>query len=412
MRRKVIRNSPGRESKNNKKTIQDTEAWQAADFRYCSMIAHEMMPLFEEDKMTWEERAAFLEEIISECEDYYPALLEMGFRNIREGKDEIALSFIDKGLQTLRTHFDLDTLLKAYYRIGDELESSLRFETAIEYYNQLLEIDEDKSGVLELIAACLAFMGDADGAVDYQRKALELNPNNHRHYCNMGWFEMIRGNLDEARQALEKALQLNDEDNHNVNNYKICKYMIMNDLKDWDAYLLNDIDDERLEQMNDDEEELEKEIKRYNIRRMEAFKLFMVRNKHYDPARAYDNLFTLEYTMDTISELQSPDVFLYEDIDTLFVQFRSIMYGIILRTSDMDEELLNNIYSVLQEFYRFLSERGLISEYQKLEALMTKEKPGLIDKINRYREIRHDTALSDDQKQTMRRRIFGDIYFD
>jgi len=411
VRRKVIRNSPGREGDDNKKHIEDTEAWQAADMRYCGMIAHEMMPLLEENRMTWEERASFLEEIISECEDYYPALLEMGFRSIKEGNDEIARSFIDRGLRILRKHFDLDTLLEAYYRIGDELESSLRFETAIEYYKQLLEIDEDKSGVLGFIAGCLAFLGRADEAFDYQRKALHLNPSNHRHYCNLGWIEMIRGNLDEARQALERSLELNDEDNHNVNNFKICEYMITNNLKNWDAYLLSDIDGERLEQVKDDEEEHENEIKRYNIRRMEAFKLSMLRNKRYDPARAYDNLFMLKYTMDTISELQAPDVFLYEDIDTLFVEFREIMYGIILRTTDMDEELLDNIYSVLLEFYRFLSERGLIHEYRKLEDLMHKEKPGLVDKINRYKEIRHDTTLSYHQKQTMRRRIFGDIYF-
>ncbi len=405
MKKKVIRNNPDG-MKPIKKSIEDTEAWQAADFRYSSALVHEMMPFFAQDKMTPVERTAFLEEIIALCEEYYPAVIELGFRKIKEGEDEIARCLLDKGLSSVKAHFDLDILIQAYYKIGDFLEDHLRFHMAIEYYGQLLDIDEDKSGVLERVAACLAFIGDVDKAVDYMKKAMQLDPMNHRHYCNMGWLEMIRGNLDRAKQALEKALELNPKDSFNLNNYKIYKEMIKRGLKDWEAYLLRDVDHERLDQLIDDEEDQEKEIKRYNFSRIEAFKLFLIRNSRYNPMRAHNMLFRVDNTMDLIWDLQSPDPFLYEDIDTVCVLFLPIMDGIILRTQDIDEEQLDDMFSVLVEFYKFLEDRGLVSGYKELGDLIAKERSELICKVNKFKEIRESMEMSDDQKRRMLEKQF------
>ncbi|MEA1870937.1 MAG: hypothetical protein U9N00_01915, partial [Candidatus Bipolaricaulota bacterium] len=221
--------------KRKEKDIEKTEAWRAADWRYTGMLAQDMVPLLG-SPLTGEERDDHLTEILSDCPEYYPALLELGYRSIQEGEDETARDFIDRGLQSLRTHFSRENLLDAYYATCDSLEKYLRFEMAIEYYNQLLEIATDKGEVHDCIAPCYAYLGELDKAVEEQQQALKLSPSNHRLHCNMGWLEMMRGNLHTAKDALERSLELDRTDGITVNNYRACKEMLKNkQLEDWET---------------------------------------------------------------------------------------------------------------------------------------------------------------------------------
>ena len=193
--------------KGNKKGIENTDAWNSADWDYSQMIATDMMPLLSAP-LVGQERIDYLSKILEGCPEYYPASIELGYRYMREGKDKDGKASIDKGLQSLNTHFSKDNLIDAYYDICEFFEKHLRFETAIEYYNQLMEIESDKAKVYDSISYCHYYLGDTKKAFEIQQKALELCDSNHRFYCNMGWIEMIRGNLDTAKTLLEKSLEL------------------------------------------------------------------------------------------------------------------------------------------------------------------------------------------------------------
>ena len=181
-----------------KKSIQNTGAWNIADWDYSALIAQDIMPLLSAP-LVRQERIDYLKEILKGCPEYYPALLELGYRYIKEGKDKIGKESIDKGLQSLKTHFSKKNLIDAYYDTCEFLEKHLRFEMVIEYYNLLTEFEKDKAKVYDSISYCYSCLGDMEKAFETQQKALELCDSNHRFYCNMGWLEMIRGNLDAAK---------------------------------------------------------------------------------------------------------------------------------------------------------------------------------------------------------------------
>jgi len=391
-----------------KKSIENTEAWNIAEWNYSALIAQDIMPLLSAP-LVREERIDYLKKILKGCPEYYPALLELGYRYIKEGKDKIGKEYIDKGLQSLKTHFSKKNLIDAYYYTCEFLEKHLRFEMAIEYYNLLMEIERDKAKVYDCISYCYSYLGDMEKAFESQQKALELCDSNHRFYCNMGWLEMIRGNLDVAKTMLEKSLELNQKDEITIYNYEACKLMLKNkELKNWEAYLLRKTDYDYLEKLEDegDMEEYEKQVCIYNRDKIEAFKFNLVRNPNYTSAEKYDILFTLNYIFDLIWESCVSEYFFNDDIVRVREYFKRIMYKVILKIGDIDEEIFSGVYTALLEFYKFLAKRKVISEYKSLEDKMLKLKPELIRKMLRYNEIRHNDEYTKEEKDEMRKELF------
>jgi len=391
--------------------ILDTKAWKMADWDYSDMVVRDMIPLLN-DPLSIQERIERLNEILKVCPEYYPALIELGYRHIQEGRDEIGKISIDKGLQSLAKYFSKKDLKDAYYDVCEFLENHLRFEMAIEYYNKLLKIEEDKAYVYDCIGACYSYLGDFEKAFEIQQKTLKLCDSNHRFYCNMGWIEMLRGNLNAAKNMLEKSLQLNQTHEVTLKNYEICKLMLKNkQLKNWEAYLLKGMDYEDIKRLEDEDGEYEKQIQIYNRNRVEAFKFALMRNSNYTPARKYDILFTLNYVFDIIQKSYSIDYFFNDDIAEVRENFEPIMYRVILTTSDIDDEILGDIYTSLLEFYEFLAKQKVIPECKSLEEKMLKLKPEIRRKMLRYNEIRHNDEYTEEKKDRIREELFGEDAF-
>jgi hypothetical protein len=100
--------------------------------------------------------------------------------------------------------------------------------------------------------------------------------------------------------------------------------------------------------------------------------------------------------MKFIWDLHDSTFFFYEDVITIRGEFVSIMHSFILKTSDIDEEILND---------------EVIPGYEELENVMREAKPKLVKKMLRYNEIRHDENYSEDAKEEIREELFGDTYF-
>ncbi|MBU4129099.1 hypothetical protein KJ582_03180 [bacterium] len=397
-----------------KKSIENTDAWNIADWEYSGMIAQDIMPLLSAP-IVGQKRIDCLKEILKVCPEYYPALIESGYRYIKTGKDEIGKESIDKGLLSLKTHFSKKNLIDAHYDTCEFLEKHLRFEMAIEYYSQLMDLESDKANVYDSISYCYSCIGNFEKALETQRKALELCDSNHRFYCNMGWIEMICGHLDAAKTMLEKSLELNQKDKITLNNYEACKLMLESkQLKNWEAYLLRETDHEYLEELEDEDnmEEYEKQVRIYNRDKIEAFKFDLVRNPNYTPAEKYDILFTLNYIFDLIWESYGSKFFFNDDIAGIREYFKPIMHKVILKTGDIDEEIFNGVYDALLEFYKFLAKRKVVSEYKSLENEMLQLKKELMEKMLRYNEIRHNDKYTKEEKDEIREELFeGDAFW-
>lgn len=371
-----------------------------------------MMPILSAP-LAGQERIDYLSEILKGCPEYYPALIELGYRYMQNGEDENGTAFINNGLQSLKTYFSKDNLIDAYYEICEFLEKHFRFEMAIEYYNQLMEIESDKAKVYDSISYCYYYLGNLKKAYEIQQKALELNDSNAKFYCNMGWIEMIRGNLDNAKTMLEKSLELDQEDEVTINNFEACKLMLKNKLKNWESYLLRRTDYDYLEKLQDenDFEEYDRQIRIYNRDKIEAFKSDLVRNSNYTPTEKYDISFSLNYILDLIWRSYESDYFYYDDILTMEVSFKSIMHKFILKTKDIDDEIFNGVYTAILEFYKYLEKKKVVSGYKSLKKEMLTLKPELMEKMLRYNEIRHNDEYSEEEKNDISDELFeGDAY--
>jgi len=385
-----------------KKRIQDTEDWKIAEFEYEGLLAQRMFPFFG-TPLTNEEIIEILKDILKDCSEYYPAQLELGYRYIKEGKDDIGKEFLDKGLSSIKKHFSPKVLKDALYQICEFLEDHYRFEMAIDYYNLLIDVEKDKAKIYDYTSYCYAYLGDIEKAIEAEKKALELCDTNYMFYSNMAWLEMIRGNLKSAKEMLKKSINLNGSDKISQNNYNICNYMIKSEnIKNWESYLLREKDLEYLRQIDD--EEFEREVISYNNDKIEAFKFYISRNPKFTPARRYDIMFTLKYVFDVISRMYNGGFFC-DDIYNLNEDFKEIMYKIILETKDIDSEILNDMYDALLNFYKFLSEKGVAKGYNSLEDKMLKFKPKLLEKIEKYDNVRNNDGYTDEEKREFRKRL-------
>jgi len=89
-----------------------------------------------------------------------------------------------------------------HYEAGD-------FDRAIDAYEKLLEIDEDSVTALNFIAYTLADENrDLERALEYARRAVELEEDNPLLRDTLGWTYFRLGSMKEARRELDLSVEL------------------------------------------------------------------------------------------------------------------------------------------------------------------------------------------------------------
>ncbi|MCK4614718.1 MAG: hypothetical protein KAU14_07935 [Thermoplasmata archaeon] len=394
--------------------IDETDEWNAADFEYNMILAEDMMPLFRAP-LTGQERIDRLKEILDGCPEYYPILFELGKRHIMEGDDGTGRDHLDRGFEVVKEYFPGEDQMEIYENVCDSLEERLRFQMALKYYDQFLKAaendknEEDRAKVHDYKSYCYACLGELDKAFECEKRAIELDDSNNKFYCNMGWVEMWRGNPEEAKPYLEKSLELDGKDETAQGNYKLCNQMIRSkDMKSWEDYLLRPVDWDALEKLEEDEdfEKYNVQARQYNHDRMEAFQYHLVWNTDYTPSRRYDILFSLGHIMDFIYKLVPNDYFFFHEVEYVESCFKRIMHKFIFKTGDIDDEIFNDVYTALLEFYSYLEEKKVASGFKELKEEMLDLKPELQEKMHRYNKIRHNDRYPEEAKEEIREELF------
>lgn len=83
-----------------------------------------------------------------------------------------------------------------------------RYAQAAEAFREAIAARPEAARARVNLAAALAQLGDADGAIAELRQAIELEPDNATALFNLGRMLVFRGELAEAKSALERAVEL------------------------------------------------------------------------------------------------------------------------------------------------------------------------------------------------------------
>lgn len=396
----------GRQRNPERDRARGQSAWRMAETTYGALrtlegLVHLGSPL------TPGQRIDRLRAIVDGCPHYYPALIDLGSRLIGEGEDDEGREYIARGLRSLERRGSRKDLLDAHYAVGELLEDRLRFEMAIELYTRLKVLEREPAGVLDRIACCHVHLGDLDEAVEMQRRAVALDDDNARLLCNLGWIELLRGELGKARTYLDRSLAMDPGDEVAVGNRQVLDEMLAAGTRDLEAHLLRPVDRDRFRRLGERGRGEDAALaQRYGRERLEAFKLHLGRDPDLSPRERYDILFTLRYVMGTIEGMCESCHFLCDDLPLMVDDLRDIMHRLIIVTGDMDEELLDGMIGALGAFYGFLEGHGLVDGSGGLKEEMTRLRSELLDKLRRYNAVRHRDGCTDEERLEARSELF------
>ncbi|MBP7582449.1 MAG: tetratricopeptide repeat protein [Spirochaetes bacterium] len=87
-----------------------------------------------------------------------------------------------------------------------------RVPQALAHYRKILEIDPDNANARNSLAYIMAWTGtDLSAALEHAKAALKASPENPAYLDTLGVVYLKKGNPDQARQHLKKALSLMPE---------------------------------------------------------------------------------------------------------------------------------------------------------------------------------------------------------
>lgn len=397
------------------KILLRTRAWKAAEFEYDRMQASIMMPFFGSSPSV-DEAIDWLEGIIEDCPQFYPAVLDLAVRELSIGRVEKVDQRIEEGFHLMLDladpkHFDEE--LDAFV---ENLEKTWRFDLARRYLDILVGRFPDNAAFHGALAHPAVRLGDCEAALHHAGRAVALEPSNPFFRSNQGWFHLMAGNLEEGREALERALELKPGDEITLGNLKVHAYLAGRGGGTYFDYLLRPADREELDRLADEEdfEKLDALCGSYNSCRLEAMTWTLFLEEERKRPLLCDTAGTLSSFLNFVHGVNQDAYMLDEDIDFVHDHFKALMHKFIVKFGDVDREIIEGICASLVEYYGFLAGRGLVrrAELGRFRKTVSGMKRKLVARMERYNKIRHDEALDEEEKEAERWKIFqGDPFW-
>jgi len=389
--------------------IQDADAWKAAEWRYSAIQAALMLP-FPGLARSPGEIIEELEEIIRECPEFYPAVLELGLRRMAGGADGSEAEQIETGLRLMLDVGDPQHLEEEATALHDNLENLWRFDLCKRCLEILVERFPDKALFWDYLGNATAQLGDITAALRHSAKATAMAPDNAHFRGNHGLHHLMAGNASEAEFHLSAALRLDAENEVTKGNLEIQKYIARHGVN-FSDYLVRPADREEIERLSDDEdfEPLDQLCATYNFDRMQALGRNLAAEAD-SRGRCADVIKTLENFFDFVDRVSNMTGLLHEDIGHVHRHFDAIMHKFIFKFGDVDREMIEDVCESLLVYYGFLARQELVSpaEFKRFRTMVRRNRKGLIEKMERYNAIRHDSGLDEEEKEAIREELFED----
>ena len=401
----------------NPKNLTQTDAWRGAEFAFADVVVGTRMPFLGEplnEKQIDKRMAAILED----CPRFFPALFQRGLYHVSIGSGKKADSFLDRGFELIIELLEGEELIDVVDELIESLENRLRYDLCCRYLKKLAEIYPEQALYYDYWAGSelRSRNGSVEEARKLQEKALQLDPDNPTFCSNLGWIHLTAGDLEGAEHALGKALSIEPEHDSAGANMEVLHYLKKQRVRaTFMDFLLRPVDHVKIQKLEDAEDwdELDPLIADYNRSRMVAFKNTLLEEGVYLPHQIWNFKTTLVLFFAFIKKTLQ-DVFLFDDLETVHQSFKAIMHKFIFKHRDIDDEIVNDIYTSLALFYSFLSRCKLAADsvYRDFLRDIESMKPELFEKMHRYNEIRHDESMSEEEKEEIREELFeGDHWW-
>lgn len=387
--------------------IQNTDAWKAAEWRYSAIHAALMVP-FPGLAQSPGEIIEELEEIVRECPEFYPAVLELVLRRLAGGADDSAAEQVEAGLRLMLDVGDPRHMEEEATGLCDNLENVWRFDLCQRCLEILVERCPDKALFWDYLGNAAAQLGDVKSALRHSAKAMAMEPANAFFRSNHGLHHLMAGNAGEAESHLSAALRLDPQNEVTKANLKIQDYLAQHG-GNFSDYLVRPVNREEIERLSDDEdfEPLDQLCAAYNCDRLQALGRTLAAGAD-TRGRCADVITTLQTFFDFVDRVSNMAGLLYEDIGHVHRHFKAIMHKFIFKFGDVDRELIEDVCESLIVYYGFLADQELVSpaDFKRFRAMVRRNRKGLVEKMERYNAIRHDPEVDEEEKEAIREELF------
>ncbi len=416
MKKKRRKQSPRSRPSAGQKKKKPMDPWDLADWRHAGLAAATMFP-FGAPKPTPEQLNEELRELLAECPAYYPALLDLGFLEAAAGRpDEARRCLLEAADRMAEREPQVnDQLTDSVDGIIERLEEGLlRYDLMRDFMERLVQHYPQDPRFKSDLGASLLYVGDFPGAIRRFKEALDLAPEDFRNHSNLGWALLEAGRPEEARPHLERALQLDPDDVHAAGNFRLLACLEENPGTVED-YLTRPLDSGALQRWDTgspqpfDEDEALHDFDQWNHDRLQAWKRHVCRT--WKDPRDLELFKSIRAFFQFLEELSLFDYPLYENVVLLDIHFEFIMDEFILRMSDADREIVEEVCDGLLAFHSYLAQKGVVDQedFTDFESRVQELKPTLVEKAERFAAVRHDPSFTKAQKARIRRELFGDL---
>ena len=361
-----------------------------------------MVPWMGRRPQTPEEKIAQLKAVLQRCPNFYPAVLEMGLLRVARGQGKSAEKQVLDGFELMMALAEPKKLAAQIATTFSNLQKFCRYDLCRQILEPAVKRLPRNADLRDSLACALGQLGEFEGALIQIEKAIELEPCDPFYQSNRGWIQLMAGQSEDAERSLREALRIKPGHPHARGNLRVYRYLL-NHGGTYLDYLLRPANRKRIDHLanKDRWREADELSDRVNSDRMEAFTLWLMQQG----GRARDNIHNWQSTLANffgfVRELAFGDFPLDEDVDYIGSRLDRILHKFIFKFADADSETLQEIGEGTRAYYECLAAHKLVgvkdlrSYCRKVEKMM----PKMIEKTNRYKAVRHDPKLDEDEKE-------------
>ncbi len=399
----------------NSKEVRKSKEWGQADMMFSQIsVSTGFSIVGDVPTLTQppEEVDRVLAELLDHCPRYFKAWFHRGQYCLRSGHREEGERHLDRAFDSLvETVLDEDEFMRVSNQWVHDLEQQLRHDLVVKYLEKAIRVFPEQAPLYDDLAFHMLQLPERDlhKILNYQQKAMELEPGDEFHTNNMGWIYLVTDDPKRALEYFQPALELDVNSEMILENLDICETMLDRKLTYLD-FLMRPLDREEVEKQEQygDPGEMLELYKGYNKDRIEAFKLYHLKEGKISTNELLDHLQALHLFLQPSEAMLDGDYYTLDDAQWL-IDNKKKQVLCFLDTSDYtDEDELDQILDALAAFAKFLEHKKAITRSQ--QETLVREYKALFQQVgprlDTYLEERHDVTLNPEEQGQVIARLF------